>query len=293
MTTGVRTPTRTTAAPGAKRPRPVKSIVLYVVAVVVGATILVPLFYAIIGGFKNNPQLLNNPIGLPSPWLFSNYAEILTSNDFWRPLLNSMLIALSSTLLVVLVSAMAAFVFARFAFRGRELLFTGFLVGLMFPFAVVLLPLFITLRELGLLANPLGVIFPQAAYGIPITLLILRGFFRAIPAEIEESATLDGCGPFTFFWRILVPMARPSLAVVAVLALVGSWNDFLLPLVVLVTRSDWWTIPLGVTQYQQQYMGEVGLILAYITVAMVPAIIFYIFAERHLVSGLTGGAVKG
>jgi raffinose/stachyose/melibiose transport system permease protein len=284
---------RAVAPPVAKRPRPVKAVLLYIVAVVVGAIILVPLFYAVIGGFKNNPQLLNNPIGLPTTWLFSNYEEILSSSDFWRPLLNSTLIALTSTLLVVLVSAMAAFVFARFAFRGRELIFTGFLVGLMFPFAVVLLPLFIALRELGLLGNPLGVILPQAAFGIPITLLILRGFFRNIPAEIEESATLDGCGPFAFFWRILVPMARPSLAVVAVLALVGSWNDFLLPLVVLVTRSEWWTIPLGVTQYQQQYMGEVGLILAYITIAMIPAIIFYIFAERHLVSGLTSGATKG
>ena len=115
----------------------------------------------------------------------------------------------------------------------------------MFPFAVAILPLFMLLRELDLLDNPLGVILPQAAFGLPVTIIILRSFFRTIPAEIEEAATLDGCSRFGFFWRILLPMARPALATVSVLAIVASWNNFFLPLVVFNDPSLW-TLPLGV-----------------------------------------------
>jgi raffinose/stachyose/melibiose transport system permease protein len=248
--------------------------------------------FGVIGGFKDNGQLTTNPFGPPSPWVTGNYTEILTSSGFWRPLVNSTLIAIATTVLVVLASAMAAFVFARFAFRGREFLFTVFTVGLMFPFAVAILPLYVRLRQLDLLDNPLGVILPQAAFGLPVTIIVLRTFFRSIPAEVEESATLDGCTPFGFFWRILLPMARPALATVSVLAIVASWNNFLLPLVVF-NDETWWTLPLGVKQFQGQYAAETGKILAYVVLAMVPSLAFYAVAERQLIGGLTSGATKG
>ena len=127
----------------------------------------------------------------------------------------------------------------------------------MFPFAVAILPLFILLRELDLLDNPLGVILPQAAFGLPITIIILRSFFRTIPAEIEEAAILDGCSRYGFFWRVLLPMARPALATVSVLAIVGSWNNFFLPLVVF-NEPSLWTLPLGVQQFQDQYSADTG-----------------------------------
>lgn len=265
---------------------------LHVASVLIGLTIVVPVLFGVLGGFKDNGQLTTNPFGLPAPWVWGNYAEILTSAGFWRPMLNSVVIAVATTLLVVGVSALAAFVFARFAFRGRELLFTMFTAGLMFPFAVAILPLYILLREMDLLDNPLGVILPQAAFGLPVTIIILRGFFREIPGEIEESATLDGCTPFGFFWRILLPMARPALATVSVLAVVASWNNFMLPLVVF-NDSSGWTLPLGVQQFQGQYAADTARILAYVVLAMVPSLGFYALAERHLIGGLTSGATKG
>ncbi|MFF3336458.1 carbohydrate ABC transporter permease [Streptomyces sp. NPDC002888] len=252
----------------------------------------VPLLYAVFSGFKSTDQLSRNPIGLPDPWVSSNYTGILGSGDFWRMLGNSTLIAVGTTVLVVAVSALAAFSFARFAFRGREALFTLFTMGLMFPFAVAVLPLFLLLRSMDLLDNPLGVILPQAAFGLPMTIVILRGFFREIPAELEEAATLDGCGPFGFFWRILLPMARPALGTVSVLAVVGSWNNFLLPLLVF-NEPDWWTIPVGVQQFQGQYASDTARVFAYLVLAMVPALAFYSVAERQLVGGLTAGATKG
>lgn len=273
-------------------PNRTKNLALYIIAVVVGAFILIPLVYALVGGLKDTSQLSVNPFGLPDPWVPSNYTDVIGSGTFWRQLWNSSFVALATTVIVVGVSAMAAFVLARFAFRGREVIFMLFAVGLMFPFAVAILPLFVLLRTMGLLDSPWGVILPQAAFGIPVTLIVLRSFFRTIPGEIEEAATLDGCTAFGFFWRILLPMARPALATVSVLAVVGSWNNFFLPLVVFSDPGGW-TIPLGVQQFQGEYSSETAKILAYIVLAMVPALGFYAVAERHLISGLTSGATKG
>lgn len=269
-----------------------KRTALYLFAGLVALAILVPIVYAVLGGFRDTGQLAADPVGLPSPWVFSNYGDILGSGSFWRQVLNSTLIAVISTLLTVPLAALAAFVFARFAFPGREALYTVFTLGLLFPVAVAILPIFIMVRNLGLLDNPLGVALPQAAFGLPLTIVILRPFFASFPNELQDAAAIDGCGPVRFFWQILLPLSRPVLATVSVLALVGSWNAFLLPLVVL-TEADNWTLPLGVTNYSTQYTADIARILAFTTLSIVPALIFYAFAERHLVRGLTSGAVKG
>jgi raffinose/stachyose/melibiose transport system permease protein len=265
---------------------------MYLVALLVAMAILIPLAYAVLGGFRTTGQIASSPVGLPDPWITTNYTEILSSGTFWRQVGNSLLIALVSTGLTVPLAALAAFVFARFTFRGREVLYTVFTLGLLFPIAVAILPLFIMIRNLGLLDNPLGVALPQAAFGLPMTIIILRPFFHSFPNELQDAAAIDGCGPFRFFWQILLPLSRPVLATVSVLALVGSWNAFLLPLVVL-TDADTWTLPLGVTNYSTQYTADIARILAFATLSMVPALVFYAFAERHLVAGLTSGAVKG
>jgi raffinose/stachyose/melibiose transport system permease protein len=265
---------------------------LYVVAWIAAIATLVPILYAILGGFRDTGQLSTNPVALPDPWVFTNYSSILRSSTFWHQVWNSVLIALVSTALTVPIAAMAAFVFARFAFRGREVFYTIFTLGLLFPVAIAILPIFIMVRNLGLLDSPLGVALPQAAFGLPMTIIILRPFFHSIPSDLQDAAAIDGCGPFRFFVRILLPLSRPVLATVSVLAIVGSWNAFLLPLVVL-TDSGGWTLPLGVTNFSQQYTTDTSKVLAFTTLSMVPALIFYAFAERQLIRGLTSGAVKG
>src|SRR3954449_1132465 len=265
---------------------------LYVLAWAIALTVLVPLIYAVLGGFRDTGQIAQSPVALPDPWVFANYTDVLKSDTFWRQVFNSVLIAVVSTLLVVPLAAMAAFVFARFAFPGREVFYTVFTLGLLFPVAVAILPIFIMVRNLGLLDNPLGVALPQAAFGLPITIVILRPFFASFPNELQDAAAIDGCGPFRFFWRILLPLSRPVLATVSVLAIVGSWNAFLLPLVVLTDSANW-TLPLGVTNYSQQYTTDTARVLAFTTLSMVPALVFYAFAERQLIRGLTSGAVKG
>ncbi|KOG10667.1 MULTISPECIES: carbohydrate ABC transporter permease [Streptomyces] len=269
-----------------------RGLSLHGVIWLIGAFVVVPLIYAVISGFKSTGELTTNPFGLPEHWKTGNYLGILGDGMFWRQIANSAGIAIGTTVVTVAASAMAAFVLARYAFRGRELFYMLFTIGLMFPFAVAVLPLFLLLRTFDLLDNPLGVILPQAAFGLPMTIIILRGFFRTVPAEVEEAAIMDGCGKFRFFWKILLPMARPALGTVSVLAIVASWNNFFLPLLVF-NDPKWQTIPVGVQQFQGQYSTDYALVLAYIVLAMVPALAFYAVAERQLIGGLTAGATKG
>jgi len=267
-------------------------VLLYVVAIAVLLVIIIPLTFSIFGGFRSNGQLAADPVGLPDPWIFSNYRTTLTNPDFYAQVKNSVIIALVATILVLPAASLAAFVIARYRFRGREVIYTLFTLGLLFPVAVAILPLFITLRQTGLLNNPLGVALPQAAFGLPLSIVILRPFFRSIPRDLEDAAAIDGCGPLRFYWSIMLPLSRPVLSTIAVLTIVGSWNAFLLPLLVLI-QPEQWTLPIGVNNISAQYVTDTAMILAYTTLAMIPALIFYFIAQRQIVSGLTAGGVKG
>ena len=264
---------------------------LYLLAGLVAIAVLIPIVYAVLGGFRDTAQIGSDPVGLPSPWVFSNYGEILGSATFWRQVWNSTLIAVVSTLLTVPLAALAAFVFARFAFPGRELLYAAFTLGLLFPVAVAILPIFIMVRNLGLLDNPLGVALPQAAFGLPLTIVILRPFMRNIPGELEDAAVIDGCTRFGFFWRILLPLSRPALITVSVLAFVTSWNFYLLPLLVFNDSTNF-TLPLGVAMFQSEHTQDTAKVLAFTALSMIPALTFFVLAERRMVGGLTG-SVKG
>jgi raffinose/stachyose/melibiose transport system permease protein len=264
----------------------------WAVMLVVAGTIVIPVGFAVIGGFRTTGELQNNPAALPTSWYPSNYLEILGGDAFWTELLNSLLITTITTFVAVTAAALAAFVFARVPFRGREALYTLFVLGLLFPVAVAILPLYIVIRGIGLLDNPLGVALPQAAFLLPLTIVILRPFFRSIPIELEDAARIDGCGTFGFFWRVLLPLSRPALATVAVLAVVQSWNAFLLPLLILSDQSQW-TLPLGVMNFSTEYTSDIARVLAFTTLALLPALGFYVVAERQLIGGLTSGAVKG
>ncbi len=268
------------------------SVLRAAVLLAVAAIIVIPIVYAVLGGFRDAPQLAADPVALPDPWVWTNYTDSLLSASFWIQLRNSAVVAAISTIMVVLFAALAAFVLARREFPGREVAYTVFTLGLLFPATVAILPLLILVRDLGLLDNPLGLALPEAAFGLPLTIIILRPFFRSIPKELEDAAAIDGCGSFGFFFRILLPLARPALVTVAVLAIVSSWNQFLLPLVMLSDANNW-TLPLGVTNFSTQYTTDTARILAYTTLALIPALAFYLVAERQLVGGLTAGSVKG
>jgi len=264
---------------------------LYVFAWLTMAMIVVPLTFSVLGGFRSSQQLSAKPVGLPDPWIWENYSSLLESGDFWRQVWNSTLIALLTTIVVIPAASLAAFVLARYDFRGREIVYGLFTLGLLFPIAVAILPLFVVLRQVGLLSNPLGVALPQAAFALPISIIIMRPFFRAIQQSLQDAARIDGCGPFRLYWYVMLPLSRTVLSTIAVITIVGSWNAFLLPLLVLIDPANH-TLPIGVNNISAQYSTDYGIVLAYTTLSMIPALIFYARAERQIVGGLTCGAVK-
>jgi raffinose/stachyose/melibiose transport system permease protein len=273
------------------RPRPLGAAGTYAAAVVIIAVTIVPLLYVIIGGFRTTPQINESPAGLPHPWVMTNYRELITSSAFWRYLGNSAFIAAVATALTVGLGAMAAFALSRYTFKGREALYALFTVGLLFPLGVASLPLYLWIRKLGLLESPFGVAIPEAAFSLSITIVILRPFMRAIPGELEDAAVVDGASRLGFFWRILIPLSMPALVTVAILAFVTSWNFFLLPLLVF-NDSQHFTLPLGVANFQSQYSQDTARVLAFTALSMLPALAFFVFAQRRIVGGLTG-SLKG
>lgn len=261
----------------------------YFVALLAGAFSVVPVIYIIWSAFRTNGQLAAHPIGLPST--FDNYKEVLTASDFWKMLAASALISVTTTAGVVLFGVMAAYPLARYDFPGREGIYTFFTAGLLFPITVAALPLYLILLKLEMPGHWWGLVIPQIAFQLPVTIVILRPFVKAIPKELEEAAAIDGAGRIKFFFTILLRLTTPALVTVGVLAFVGSWNAYLLPLLV-VQGSDYTTLPLGVAAFQSQYSQDTALILAFLSLAMLPAVLFFTAMEKRIVSGLTG-AVKG
>jgi raffinose/stachyose/melibiose transport system permease protein len=264
----------------------------YLAATLVALLVLIPLVAAAMNGFKSTAELLARPFGIPQTWVWQNYTTVLASGSFWRQMLNSVIVMVGTAIGVVSLASMPAYVFSRMRFRGRELLFNFFTLGLLFPLAVAILPLYITLRQANLVDSLWGIILPQVAFGLPGNILILRGFFATVPRELDEAAAIDGCSPVGYFLRILLPLMRPALAAVVVLTMVASWNNFFLPLLV-INSEQLYTLPLGIQQFQGQFGTDWGRVLAFVSLALVPTIAFYLVAERQIVAGLTAGAVKG
>ncbi len=258
----------------------------------VAAFVAVPLVATVLGGFKSLGELRTNPFGLPSNWEWGNYADILLSRRYWRMLANSFVISSMTTFVTLVVASMAAFVFAHLRFFGSRMLLNYFTMGLLFPAATAILPLFIKVRDLGLLDTYFGVALPQVAFSLAMSVLLLRRFFKDIPYELLEAALVDGCSYVKFFRYVTVPLSRPILATVGTITFVNSWNAYLLPLVMLNTDALYpW--PLGIMVYQGEYSSEWHLILAFITLTILPTIILFLLAQKHIVAGLTSGAVKG
>lgn len=271
----------------------------YFVLTFVVLLVLVPVVMTIFGALKTRGEFMSSPYTPPIPPRWENFARILSQGSFWRMFKNSAIVALSTTSCVVIICSLAAFVFARMEFKGKTLAFNLFTLGLMFPISIAILPVYLLLRNLDTLMPGIGftnslvaVIVVQTSFALAGNIMILRNFFTAIPVELQDAAYIDGCTTFGFFWRILLPLARPALASVAALTMIASWNDLLVPLVVLNDEALF-TLPYGTMQFQGQYGQDLALVMAFVTLTMLPAVIFYFFAEKQIVSGLTAGALKG
>ena len=291
------TPTMLLVTPVNKRTRKPKEYVrwgspgVYLAAIVLVTICITPVLYVLIGGFRDNSQFTTDPAGFPNPWNPDNYINVLTASNFWPALINSLIVGLGTAAGAVALGLMASYVMARYDFAGKGAMYSLFAAGLMFPVTVAITPLYIMVRSLGLVNTHLGLILPQIAFALPTTIIILVPFLKAIPNELEEAAAIDGSGRLGFFFRMVLPLSLPGVITTGILAFIGSWNGYMLPLFLL--GSDKYTLPLAVQNAAtSQYASDAAMILAYTSLSMLPALIFFSMFERRIVGGLTG-AVKG
>lgn len=270
---------------------------VYTFLIIATILIFIPIVILLFGSVKTTGQMYSHPYSIPNPPNWDNIISILSTPSFWNMLKNSLIVMVATTVGAVGLCSMVAFVFARMQFRGKNFFFNLFTIGLMFPINVAILPVYFVLRQLEQVGIPMidtlwGVFLVQIAFQLSGNIMILKGFFTAVPSELQDAAYIDGCTNFDFFWRIMLPLVKPSLSAVGALVMIASWNDLLVPLVVL-NSNQLWTLPLGTMQFQGQYGQDLALVSAFVALSSIPTIIFYFFAEKQIVSGLTAGAIKG
>lgn len=261
---------------------------------VVGAVVMVtPFVYMLSTSFKPQAYVLTIPPEfIPNPATTANYEQVLTSHDFGLYFLNSTIVAVVSTGISVLISAMMAFAFARFEFRGRELIFRVLLIGLIVPAMMLIVPQFVLAKQLQLLDSLAGLIVFYVAGTLALNTFLLRGFFEAIPAELDQAMQIDGASAWSRFWRLALPLAKPALATATIFTFLANWDEFAWALTI-ITDQDKLTLPVAIQMFQGQNATQWGLVFAASVIAIIPVIVVFLVFQRYFVQGLTAGAVKG
>lgn len=267
-------------------------VAIYLILALLAVVFLYPVVLMVFSAFKPTPEIFRNPFGLPESWSLETFAEVWERASFGTYLRNSLLVTGAAALLLLACAAPAAYALARYSFRLRPVLFLFFLAGIMIPIRLGILPLYILMRDLNLLDNPLSLVFTYAASGMPMAVFLLVVFFRNLPRELEDAGRIDGCSEYQIFLRIMLPLVRPGLATVVIVNVVPWWNDFFFPL--LFIQSDTWkTIPLGMQIFFGQHMTNWSLVFSGMVLASLPLLIIYLIMSRQFIAGLTAGAVKG
>lgn len=254
---------------------------------------LIPFFIVLLSSLKSQGELMSGGIlTFPKTVKWENYAEAWEDGKFYLYFRNSLLLILMKVPLGLLIAALASYALAKLRFRGNELIFVFFLVGLAVPVQVTLFPLVVMLRQMGIGNTLFALLPPYIAFGLPFQILVLRGFFKLVPNELLEAARVDGASEFLIFWRIMLPLSAPVLAALFIIDALGTWNEFLLPLV-LVNNKEWLPVPMGLTQFQGEHTSDYTLLMAGVVISILPVLAIFLMLQRYFVSGLTSGAVKG
>jgi alpha-1,4-digalacturonate transport system permease protein len=273
------------------RGRPTTGTVLRVTGLIAASLIvLVPVIWTVLSSFKTQTELARRPPRvLPDQLSFENYSEALSSFDFGHYFLNSVLVTVGATLLTLAINSMAAYALAKYNFRGRNALFLLTLSVIMIPLQVILLPVYQTVSDLGLVNSLWGMIIPAAA--TPTGVFILRQYMLTIPDDLIEAARLDGAGEWRIFSRIVLPLAMPALAVVTIFSVVWRWNDFLWPLLV-AQDEKYYTLPVALARLSSQQVVPFNLVLAMSVLSMLPVVIIFLIMERRITTGIAQSGLK-
>jgi putative chitobiose transport system permease protein len=269
-----------------------KSIWMYGLLAVIALLMLFPLLWLLSTSLKSPTEDIFQfpPQLLPSQPTFNNFVRVWQTNPFGRYLFNSTLIAVLTVGLNLLFCALAAYPLARLEFRGREIIFTAIVTTIMIPFQIVMIPLYILTVQLGMKNSYLGIIFPAIASAFGI--FLLRQAFQGVPKELEEAARIDGCSELGIWWNVMIPAIRPALVTLAIFVFIGSWSDFLWPLIV-IDKPEFYTLPLGVAMLAGTFSLDWRLIAAGSIISIAPILVLFLFLQRYIVPTETGSGVKG
>lgn len=269
-----------------------KNSFIYSVLIIFAIVNAYPIVWMAINSFKSEKEFAVNQFGIPREFVFENYISAWKTANLGTLFTNSLFVTTSATVLTVFIGAIASYFLSRFDFKLSKPIYTFFIFGMLIPIHATLVPMFILMRNLGLLNTPITLIFPYIAFHLPITIFILTSFMKAFPKDIEESAIMDGCGIFRIFLSIVLPMSRPALATVVILNFIYNWNEFSFALV-LINDPALQTLPLGLASFAGQFTTNYGAQMAGLTMSLLPILAFYLLLEKEIVNGMTAGAVKG
>jgi multiple sugar transport system permease protein len=278
---------------GQRRARWWRKLIIYAALLAGAVVVLLPFWYMLVTSFKPQTFIFEMPPRLwPAEWTLRNYTRALDTEMFGLYFLNSAVVAVVSTASTVLVSSLLAYAFARLTFPGKEFLFSLFLVGMMIPPVMLIIPQFLVAKWLDLFNKLSGLILVYITMNLSLQTFLLRGFFESIPRDLEEAAVIDGASPWTIFWRIILPLSRPGLAVVAIFTFLYSWDEFPWAHVAIQETSKR-TLPVGIALFQSAHLTEWGQVFAASIVALVPVVLLFAFFQRFFIRGISTTGLKG
>lgn len=276
-----------------KSKKKISKSIIYIILFFISFVCLVPFYWMIRSSLMDMSQIFTMPpIWIPNPIKFSNYKEALTMLPFGRYFLNTLFVVVFTVLGTVITSSLCAYSFSRIEWKGRDTVFGILLTAMMIPFAVTLIPTFIGWQKLGVVNSYAPLIVPAWFGGGVFNVFLLRQFFRTIPKELDEAARIDGAGHFTIYSKIIMPLSKPSLIVVSLFSFMGSWNDFLGPLVYL-NDGDKFTLSLGLMQFQGMYSAQWQYMMAAATVVLIPIVIIFFIGQKYFIEGISMSGMKG
>ena len=270
---------------------PTRDALLQIVLFANAIVMLLPIVMMALSGFKTNAQIFTTPFALPDFGNITNFVAVWTQTNFLRYLANSFVVTGASLVLILVLGTMAAYAVARYEFAGSSLVLMFFLAGLAVPLKLAIIPLFILMRDLGILNNQLSLIAVYVAMGLPSTVFIMTSFLRTLPSELEDAARMDGANEFLIMRRIMLPLTTPALVLAGIQNAVPIWNDFFFPLI-FIQAEQLKTLPQGLTTFMGEYNTNWGVLFAGLTLSAAPIVLIYIVLSRQFINGMTQGAIK-
>ncbi len=268
------------------------STILYIILITMAVVWLAPFLIIVLTSVRNMGDLIENGVfAWPEQFVLSNFERAWNIGNFSTYFRNSLILIILKVPLGIVIASLAAYPLAKMRFRLNNAIFIFFLMGLAIPVHVTLTPLLVMMKQLGIQGTLLALIPPYVVFGLPFQIFVMRGFFRTVPSELLEAARLDGSSEMGIFWRILMPLSVPALATLFIIDALATWNELLIALV-LISATEWRTVPAGLLQFQGQFSSQYTQLMAGVLLSITPIVTLYVFLQRYMVAGLTAGALK-